>query len=192
MGLQLVVWRRICTSSFLPSRNHTLSVICKLMILLAGESSVRQPGDAGRRSYRQPCRSCASPNSATPCDHQSRADRATHDGCSLSPPGGCSGKSRRPTLRSQCVCPSPVPQRTWCCPQARPILRAKANRARQNEQQIALQGTAFPKVGECGHQVRQVAGLLGLPPSPLQPHLQGHGSQVPRILWWGRMEDPAA
>ena len=34
------------------------------------------------------------------------------------PLGGCSGRSRRPTLRSR-ACPPQVPRHTWCCPRAK-------------------------------------------------------------------------
>ena len=106
---------------------------------------------------------------------------------------GCSGKSRRPALRSG-ERPSLVPQRTWCCPRARPILRAKAEpdlwnvlvplrsqhsaqstcssaaqlgrRARQNELRRALQGTYSQrrrKVREVSSTARQAASFHGLP-----------------------------
>ena len=65
----------------------------------SGVSSVRQPEDVVRRSRRQHCRSCASPSSAAPWLHWSQPGRV-HSGYLVSPPGGCSGRSRRPTLRS--------------------------------------------------------------------------------------------
>ena len=48
---------------------------------------MRLPEDVDRRSTRQPCRSCASPSSATPWLHWSRPGRVTHGGYSSSPSG---------------------------------------------------------------------------------------------------------
>ena len=96
---------------------------------VSGVSSGPQPEDVGR-STRQLCRSCVSPSSATHQRlHRSRTGHVNRDGCSISPLGGCSGKSGQRYAPTRPRAPSAT---------------QTGHRARQDNRQHTLHCTVIP------------------------------------------------
>ena len=176
--------------------------------------SVRQPGYVGRRIKRQLFRSCASLNGATISRGQTVPPTTVAHCLLLVDAQENRGVQRYAPVCVLLLCRSALgaahKQKQFCGPRHNQIAgmclcHEATELARTNSKSLS-RALLFPTSSvnavtklQVSSAVRHAAGLLGLPLETLtgarrySSHtFQGHGSHVPRILWYRRIDDSAA